>query len=70
MNYEEFDLLLNDAVKFLGVTVPKEITTEIFKNTDKDNDSHITYVEYFQAISKYICKSAAGKKKSNLVLAT
>ena len=60
MNYDEFHILINEAVKFLKVEFPKEITNSIFNKTDKDNDSHITYVEYFQAVSSYICKSKAG----------
>lgn len=36
MNFEEFEILLNEAVRFLGVTIPHGIVETIFKNTDTD----------------------------------
>ena len=37
----------------------------MFKATDTDNDGFITYVQYFQVIQKYVCKSADYKEANS-----
>jgi hypothetical protein len=50
MTQAEFQILCNNAWKFLKVSVPSETAKEIFNDADKDRDGLITYVEYFQFI--------------------
>lgn len=47
---QEFIDLLNDSYRFLGVKVDDAQITEIFKDSDKDHDGLITYVEYFSFV--------------------
>ena len=65
MTKAQFNTLMNNAYKFLGVEAPKTITDKIFDQTDKDKDSLITYVEYFQIIDNYICRKVIPKRKFN-----
>lgn len=53
----EFFTLVNNAFAFLKVQMPQAQAEEVFKQTDKDGDGLITYVEYFQFIDKYICQT-------------
>lgn len=53
----EFFTLVNNAFSFLKVQMPQAQAEEVFKQTDKDGDGLITYVEYFQFIDKYICQT-------------
>lgn len=62
LNLQEFIVLLNDAYRFLHVSVDETNATEIFRKFDLDRDNHITYVEYFKFIEKYICKDKATLK--------
>lgn len=59
LNVDEFLALLNDAYSFLKVDVENGQAREVFKVFDADKDSHITYVEYFSFIDKFICKNQA-----------
>jgi Ca2+-binding EF-hand superfamily protein len=59
MTVQEFEILCNNAWKFLKVTIPSGTAKEIFNDADKDRDGLITYVEYFQFIEKHICQSKA-----------
>lgn len=58
---EEFWKLINQAFSFLKVEMNRDMSNQIFKECDKDEDGKITYVEYFQFIDKYICFTAARK---------
>lgn len=51
MDQEEFTLLFNEALAFLGVKCPEETAKNIFVRTDKDKDGKITYAEYFSIIA-------------------
>lgn len=59
LNLKEFLVLLSDAFSFLNIEVDEKNASEIFRQFDTDNDNHITYVEYFSFIDKFICKSPA-----------
>lgn len=59
MTAQEFEILCNNAWKFLKVSVPSGTIREIFNDADKDRDGLITYVEYFQFIEKHICQTKA-----------
>lgn len=59
LNVDEFLALLHDAYSFLKVDVENGMAREVFKVFDRDHDSLITYVEYFDFIEKFICKSEA-----------
>jgi len=59
MTVGEFEILCNNAWKFLKVTIPSGTAKEIFNDADKDRDWLITYVEYFQFIEKHICQTKA-----------
>jgi len=50
MNVEEFEKLCTNAWRFLKVSIPTPVAKQIFNDADKDKDSLITYVEYFQFI--------------------
>ena len=63
---EEFWYLINQAFSFLKVEMNRDISDQIFKECDKDQDGKITYVEYFQFIDKYICFSSGRINLSNL----
>jgi Ca2+-binding EF-hand superfamily protein len=63
MTEVEFHTLMNNAYKFLGVECQQQVTNSIFVEADKDKDSLITYVEYFQIINKYICKKTLTESK-------
>ena len=49
--------LLSDAYAFLQVQTDEAAATDVFKQFDADRDNLITYVEYFNFIDKFICKS-------------
>lgn len=53
---EEFETLMNNAYRFLGVCCPPEVALFVFEQEDKDKDGFLTYVEYFNVIQKYVCK--------------
>jgi Ca2+-binding EF-hand superfamily protein len=59
MTVQEFEILCNNAWKFLKVSIPSGTAKEIFNDADKDRDGLITYVEYFQFIEKHICQTKA-----------
>lgn len=56
MTLEEFSTLINEAYAFLHVAISKEVGEFIFNAVDDDKDQLITYVQYFQAIEKFVCK--------------
>lgn len=58
MTLAEFNHLVNKAYKFLDVQLDEATAGEIFKEIDVDEDSLITYVEYFKFIEKYVCRPA------------
>lgn len=59
MTSSEFEMLCNNAWKFLKVSIPSGVAKQIFNDADKDRDGLITYVEYFQFIEKHICQTKA-----------
>lgn len=56
LTLEEFLTLINEAYAFLHVAISHEVGEYIFNQVDKDHDHLITYVQYFQAIEKFVCK--------------
>lgn len=56
MTLEEFLSLISEAYAFLHVAISHEVGEFIFNSVDDDKDQLITYVQYFQAIEKFICK--------------
>jgi hypothetical protein len=59
MTCPEFNTLMDNAYAFLGVKLSPDVAQQIFQETDTDKDNLITYVEYFQIIEKYVCKSGS-----------
>ena len=57
--------LLSDAYAFLQVRTDESAATDIFKQFDADRDNLITYVEYFNFIDKFICKSQSVLQAEN-----
>lgn len=61
MNSSEFHYLLNNAFKFLHLTIDEGTCLDIFKKVDKDSDKKITYCEYFQIIKNMFCENMPAK---------
>ena len=52
MTVQEFEILCNNAWKFLKVTIPSGTAKEIFNDADKDRDGVINYDEFLNVITK------------------
>jgi Ca2+-binding EF-hand superfamily protein len=57
MTFPEFLYLINQAYKFLNVTISEESGRKLFDTMDTDRDNLITYEEYFKVLHINACKN-------------